>query len=160
MVDKHKMLVVNCVKFSADPFEAIAIEEVPSSSTPSEESVIVEVLVCFVDFVQTLLVQNKYQMKLPLPFTLGQEFTGKVIAVGSQVKTLKTGDLVLGGGFGCMAERIEMAEELLQKLPPSADPARVPSSYSYITAIHSLKDRAGLKEGETLLVLGGEKNMT
>ena len=64
----------------------------------------------------TLLMQNKYQMKLPLPFTLGGEATGTVLAVGSQVKNVQVGDLVTGGGFGCFTEYLELSAKGLVKL--------------------------------------------
>lgn len=149
------MLAVNCVEYTENPHKAIAVQTVNDlTDAPSEGYVIVETLACFVDFVQTLLMQNKYQMKLPLPFTLGQEFTGRVAAVGPGVETLVVGDLVMGGGFGCMVEKMEVHSKSVQKLPSNCDPARVPSSYSYITGIHALEDRAKLQAGETLLVLG------
>ena len=90
------MQAVQCVRYASAARDAVEIRQVPSlkHKRPRKGMVLVEVLACGVDFVQTLLMQNKYQMKLPLPFTLGGEATGVVIAIGPQVRDINVGDLV------------------------------------------------------------------
>ena len=59
------------------------------------------------NFPDLLIVQNKYQMKPPLPFVPGSEYAGPVEAVGEGVTHLKVGDAVAAfggtGGFGTHA---------------------------------------------------------
>jgi NADPH2:quinone reductase len=101
-------------------------------------------------------VQNKYQFKPPLPFVPGSEYAGVVEAVGEGVKHLKVGDPVAAigssGGFGTHAC---VAAAGVMPLPPgfAFDDASA-FVMTYATTHHALIDRAQLKAGETLLVLG------
>ena len=67
------------------------------------------------NFPDLLIVQNKYQMKPPLPFVPGSEFAGLVDAVGDGVTHLKVGDAVAAfggtGGFAthCCVKRVQRA---------------------------------------------------
>jgi NADPH:quinone reductase len=101
-------------------------------------------------------VQAKYQIKPPLPFVPGSEFSGVVEAAGDGVKHLKPGDHVasigVAGGFGTHA-CVSAAQVL--PLPPGIDLTDAAAfAFTYGTAQHALIDRAALKSGETVLVLG------
>eukprot|EP00747_Dinoflagellata_sp_TGD_P209076 gnl/TRDRNA2_/TRDRNA2_82504_c0_seq3.p1 gnl/TRDRNA2_/TRDRNA2_82504_c0~~gnl/TRDRNA2_/TRDRNA2_82504_c0_seq3.p1 ORF type:complete len:324 (+),score=46.49 gnl/TRDRNA2_/TRDRNA2_82504_c0_seq3:53-1024(+) len=151
------MLAVRCAKYAQDPSDAVVVERVPEPSAAAlrKDQVLIQVLSCGVDFVQLLMLQGKYQLKIPTPFTLGGEVTGKVLAIGDGVHELQVGDLVHGGAFGAWQEQIVLPASSLLRLPHDVrDPARVPSLYGYATSIHALQDRANLRSGETLLVLG------
>jgi NADPH2:quinone reductase len=93
-------------------------------------------------------------MKIKHPFTLGGEVTGRVLTVGSAVQGFSAGDLVMGQCFGAWQEKVLLSTGGLVKLPQDCDPVQVPSAYSYRSAWHALTDRAQLRKGETLLVLG------
>jgi NADPH2:quinone reductase len=118
--------------------------------------VVISVRASGVSFPDTLIVQGKYQVKPPLPFSPGSEVAGIVKAVGSDVSSVKVGDRVSAfitwGGF---AEEIVADEHALTVLPEGMDFAAASLlTLNYGTTYHALKDRGGLKEGETLLVLG------
>jgi len=135
--------------------ETLAVEEVPAP-VAGPGQVLVRIEAAGVNFPDALIIQNKYQFKPPLPFIPGAEMAGVVVAVGSGVTRLKAGDGVCGvvsiGGF---AEQIAVDEKKLFQLPGGA-PMDVASALilAYGTSHHALKDRAALKAGETLLVLG------
>ena len=108
------------------------------------------------NFPDLLTVQNKYQIKPPLPFVPGSEFSGVIEAVGDGVRHLKAGDRVAtigsSGGFGTHAV-VDAAN--VMPLPPGFDLDDAAAfAFTYGTSHHALIDRAALKSGETVLVLG------
>ena len=111
---------------------------------------------CSVNFPDTLMVQGLYQFKPPLPFSPGSDVAGVVKAVGEGVKNVKQGDAVFAlvphGGF---AEEVLVPITSVFPKPPMMDD-KIAASFmmAYGTSYHALKDRAQLKEGETLLILG------
>jgi NADPH2:quinone reductase len=109
-----------------------------------------------VNFPDILMIQGKYQHKPELPFVVGGERAGDVIAVGSGVTRFKIGDRVVGGALsGGFAEEAQGPESSYRPIPGSADYA-VASAYTtaYLTAYVSLVRRGELAKGETLLVHG------
>ena len=95
-------------------------------------------------------------MKPELPFSPGMECAGEVVEVGSAVKGHKVGDRVLAmTGHGGFAQEVVVKASLLIPLPDSMSfkhAAAFPVAYG--TSHVGLDYRAGLKKGETLLVLG------
>jgi NADPH2:quinone reductase len=133
----------------------LQVEEVATPTIEPDE-VLVKVLYCGVNFPDTLIIQNKYQFKAPLPFTPGSEITGIVTAVGKEVIHVKPGDRVAGicrwGGF---AEFAAIKSTHVFVLSANIDLKLAAATlYNYATSYHALKDRAQLKPGEKLLVLG------
>lgn len=108
------------------------------------------------NFPDLLTVQNKYQIKPPLPFVPGSEFSGTVEKVGEGVHQLKVGDPVatvgVSGGFATHA-CVDAATVLALPSGFDLDDAAA-FVLTYGTAHHALMDRAGLRAGETILVLG------
>jgi NADPH2:quinone reductase len=101
-------------------------------------------------------IQNKYQFKPERPFSPGSEAAGDVISVGEGVTHVKAGDRVLAStGHGSFAEEVIAAAEKVVVLPPGLG-YDVASAFmlTYGTSWHALTDRAALKAGETVLVLG------
>ena len=92
----------------------------------------------------------------PLPFSPASEFAGVVESVGAGVTNLAPGDRVLGyGGFGAAREKVVLPAQRVVKIPDSLDFDRAAGiTVIYGTTLHALKDRAHLKSGETLAVLG------
>lgn len=135
--------------------ETLVLEEL-ASPTPGPGEVRVAVEAAGVNFPDTLIIQGKYQHKPALPFAPGSEITGIVDAVGDGVTSLKAGDAVLGViGFGGFAEQAVVRAENLLRRPASMDPVTAAGfALTYGTSMHALKQRADLKPGETLLVLG------
>lgn len=133
----------------------MVLEEMPSP-IPGKKEVLVTVKACSVNFPDTLIVQGLYQYKPELPFSPGSDIAGIVKAVGEDVKHVKPGDAVFGivshGGFA--EEAIIPAKAVFPKPPMMEDKIAASFMMAYGTSYHALKDRANLKSGETLLVLG------
>ena len=135
--------------------EALTWKEMPTP-VPAAGEVLIEIKAASLNFPDILIVQNKYQMKPALPFVPGSEYAGTVAAVGAGVTHLKVGQSVAclsgTGGFG--THTIAPAERCMP----------LPTGFSFVdaaafimiyaTSHHALIDRAQLKAGETVLVLG------
>jgi NADPH2:quinone reductase len=135
--------------------EALTWQELPTPE-PAVGQIRVAIKAASLNFPDLLIIQNKYQMKPPLPFVPGTEFAGVVDAIGEGVKGFKLGDAVAAfagtGGFGTHA------------CIPAALAMPLPSDFSfedasafictYATSHHALLDRAALQAGETVLILG------
>ncbi len=123
---------------------------------PQAGEALVAIHAASLNFPDLLTVQNKYQVKPPLPFVPGSEFSGTVQAVGDGVKHLKTGDRVAClGSSGGFATHACVNAATLVPLPPGFDLIDGAAfAFTYGTSYHALLDRAALKSGETVLVLG------
>jgi NADPH2:quinone reductase len=135
--------------------EALQWKELPTPQ-PGAGEVLVEIKAASLNFPDLLIVQNKYQHKPQLPFVPGSEYAGVVAAVGAGVTQLQVGQPVAclsgTGGFG--THTIAPAH-LCLPLPagfPFVDAAAFIMTYA--TSHHALLDRAQLRAGETVLVLG------
>ncbi len=135
--------------------DSLKFEETPSPIINSKE-VLIKVAACSVNFPDILIIQNKYQFKPELPFSPGGEVSGKIIAIGSEVKHLKVGqDVFALCSWGGFAEEVAVAANRVFPMIPGIDYVTSASvMYNYGTSYHALKDRAKLQKGETLLVLG------
>lgn len=135
--------------------ETLSLEDLPDlSAAPGE--LVVDVQAAGVNFPDVLIIQNKYQVKPALPFSPGAEFAGVVRAVGSGVTQYKPGDKVLAfTGHGAFAQQIIVSAEAVMPMPAdmSFDIAAA-ITLTYGTSHHAVVDRAQLKAGETMLVLG------
>jgi len=123
---------------------------------PGPGEAVVKVAAAALNFFDTLIIAGKYQVKPPLPFSPSAEFAGTVERVGAGVTGLKSGDRVLGYcGYGAARERVVLSAERLVPLPDGLDFDRAAGlTVTYGTSLYALKDRARLKTGETLAVLG------
>lgn len=127
-----------------------------SSASPGPGQLRVGIKAASLNFPDLLIIQNKYQMKPPLPFVPGTEFAGVVEAVGDGVTGFKVGDAVAAfTGTGGFATEALVPAALALPLPqsfPFEDAAAFICTYA--TSYHALMDRAALQAGETVLVLG------
>lgn len=123
---------------------------------PQAGEVLLAVRAAGLNFPDLLIVQNKYQMKPALPFVPGAEFAGEVLALGAGVTQLQVGQRVAClGGTGGFATHAVVPAALCTVLPPDfpvVDAAALIMTYA--TSHHALVDRAALRPGETVLVLG------
>ncbi len=135
--------------------EALKWKELPTPQ-PAAGEVRVAIRAASLNFPDLLIVQNKYQMKPALPFVPGSEYAGVVEAIGEGVTQLKAGDPVAAfGGTGGFATHACVNAALVMPLPPDfAFDDAAAFVLTYGTTHHALLDRAQLKAGETLLVLG------
>jgi NADPH2:quinone reductase len=135
--------------------DSLVLEEVPSL-TPGAGQVLISVQACGVNFPDTLIIQGKYQYKPDLPFSPGGEISGVVKQVGSDVDSLQVGDRVIAfSTWGGFAEELVVDQNRTVIISDKMDYERASAFVlTYGTSYHALKDRAHLREGETLLVLG------
>lgn len=135
--------------------DALVVEEV-LDPTPMKGEVVIEVKAVGVNFPDTLIIEDKYQFKPQRPFSPGGEVAGVVEAVGEGVKSVRKGDRVIAvPGWGGMVERLAVRAETLVPIPDAMSFEEAAGLImTYGTSYYALKDRAGLKAGETLLVLG------
>jgi NADPH2:quinone reductase len=137
------------------PPDKLVVEDVPSLK-PGKGQVVVSVKAAGVNFPDVLIIQGKYQFKPEPPFSPGGEVAGVIKEVGEGVTGVKPGDRVIAAStWGGFAEEMLAEADRLVPLPDAMD--YVPASafiLTYGTSYHALKDRAQLKAGETLLVLG------
>ena len=135
--------------------EALTWKEIPTP-VPQAGQVLVRIEAASLNFPDLLIVQNKYQMKPDLPFVPGSEYAGVIEAVGEGVTDLKVGQSVAclsgTGGFG---SHTLAPAKLCMPLPPGF-PAVDAAAFImiYATSHHALIDRAALKAGETVFILG------
>ena len=135
--------------------ETLVVEELPALA-PAAGQVIVSMKAAGVNFPDALIIQGKYQMKPPLPFSPGTELAGVVKAVGTGVTQPRVGDAVIAyAGYGAYAEEVAVDARACIPMPAGVD-FKVAASFmlTYGTSYHALKDRAQIRPGETLLVLG------
>jgi len=123
---------------------------------PGPGEVVVKIEAAGLNFFDTLIIAGKYQVKPALPFSPAAEFAGVVETVGAGVTAVAPGDRVVGyAGYGAARERLACPASKLAKLPAGLDADRAAGlTITYGTSYYALKDRAGLKPGETLVVLG------
>jgi NADPH2:quinone reductase len=135
--------------------DTLRLEEVPAPEAKAGE-VVVSVKAVGVNFPDFLIIQDMYQFKPARPFSPGGEISGVVKSVGEGVTALRPGDKVFGScGWGGMAEEIAVDARRLIRMPetmPFEEAAALLMTYG--TSHYALKNRAVLKPGEKLLVLG------
>jgi NADPH2:quinone reductase len=147
------MKAILCRQFG--PPESLVLEELPSPA-PGPGQVLVSVKAASVNYPDVLIIQNKYQFKPPLPFSPGSEMAGTVRALGAGVTAAKAGDRVIAfSTYGAFAEEAVVDAARLVPIPDGMDFVTAAAFLlTYGTAHHALRNRADVKPGETLLVLG------
>lgn len=147
------MKAVLCKEFG--PPESLVLGDAPSPK-PGKGQVVVSVKSCGVNFPDVLIIENKYQFKPPLPFSPGAEVAGVVKEVGESVTSAKPGDRVIAStGWNGMAEEVVADAAKLISMPDAMDfDTGAGLVLTYGTSHYALKDRAYLKPGENLVVLG------
>src|SRR5271157_2920284 len=140
---------------SLGPPENLKVVDVEPPTAGQGEAVI-EIAYAALNFFDTLIIEGKYQLKPAPPFSPAGEFSGRVVAIGAGVKGFAVGDRVMGSsGFGAARERIAVRANRLAHVPGGLPLDKAAGlSIAYGTTIHALKQRAEMKPGETLVVLG------
>ena len=135
--------------------ETLVLTELPLPE-PRKNEVRIRVRAAGLNFPDTLIIRDLYQMKPPRPFAPGGEVAGEIDAVGENVEGFKPGDRVLAlTGFGGFATHVTAEAAKIIAIPdqmPFEDAACF--IFTYGTSHHALKDRAALQAGESLLILG------
>lgn len=147
------MKAVLCKEFG--PPESLVVEDVAEPALADGE-VRIAVKACGINFPDLLMIAGKYQQQPPMPFSPGAELAGDVVEVADGVSRIRPGQRVAAvAGFGGLAEQACVDSRRVVPLPDGVD--YVPAAaflLTYATAYHALKQRARLKSGETLAVLG------
>jgi NADPH2:quinone reductase len=135
--------------------ETLVVEDV-LDPTPKAGEVVIEVKAVGINYPDTLIIEDKYQFRPERPFSPGAEVAGVVEAVGDGVKGVFKGDRVIAvPGWGGLVERLAVSAETLIPIPDAMSFEEAAALImTYGTSYYALKDRAQLKPGETLLVLG------
>ena len=135
--------------------ETLTLDEV-SAPSPGPGEVLVAVKACGINFLDTLVIRDLYQTKPQRPFAPGVEVAGTVAAVGTGVARWSIGERVIAlPDFGGFAEAVLVKEDRIFALPETISFTRgaaLPIAYG--TAIYALRDRADIRPGETMIVLG------
>jgi NADPH2:quinone reductase len=140
---------------SLGPAATLKVMEVEKPSA-KEGEVVVDVVYAALNFFDTLIIEGKYQLKPEPPFSPAGEFAGRVAAIGAGVAGFALGDRVMGAvGYGAAREQIAVAAGRLAHVPAGLSLDKAAGlSIAYGTSLHALKQRAEMKPGETLVVLG------
>ena len=135
--------------------DSLVVEEL-ADPVPGPGQVALEGRAAGVNFPDVLIIQGKYQFKPELPFTPGSELSGVVRALGEGVSGFQVGDKVIAfTPTGAFAQHIVVPAQALMPMPPGMDfDTAAAITLTYGTSHHAVVDRAALKEGETMLVLG------
>ena len=147
------MKAIMCKEFA--PVENLSWEEVPDP-VPEDNEIVVDVKAAGLNYPDNLIVQGLYQFKPELPFSPGHEGAGIVSGVGKKVSSFEVGDKVaFFKGFGAFAEKIVVPENFVFPLPKEL-PFHVAGGMFmvYTTSFHALVQRANIKNGDEVLVLG------
>jgi NADPH2:quinone reductase len=147
------MKAVLCTQFG--PPQALQLAEIDAPRAGPGEA-LVRIKTVALNFFDTLLIAGKYQHKPPFPFSPGAEFAGVVESVGSGVIDVAPGDRVMGyNGWGAARELVAVSVARLVKIPEELDFERAAGlTVTYGTTLYALRERAELKPGELLVVLG------
>jgi NADPH2:quinone reductase len=137
------------------PPESLVVEDIESPA-PGPGEVVIATRAASVNFPDVLIIQNKYQVKPPLPFSPGSELAGIIKTVGDGVDGWAPGDRVMAiTAYGAFAEEVRTDARRVLPIPDGMDFASAAAfGLTYATSEHGLRDRGNLKPGETLLVLG------
>lgn len=147
------MKALLCQNFGAP--ESLILQEIISPII-TESQVLISVKACGVNFPDNLIIQGKYQFKPELPFAPGGEVAGVIIAVGNKVNKLVKGTRVLAlCGWGGFAEEVAVESNRVFEIPDQMDFISASGTlYNYGTSYYALKQKAAVKPGETILILG------
>jgi NADPH:quinone reductase len=154
------MRAIVCTEYG--PPEKLTLQELPVPAA-GDGDVVIDVKAAGVNFPDTLIIAGKYQFKPAPPFSPGGEVAGVVSAIGKNANNIGTrannvrvGDRVVAlAPWGGYAEKIVASPSQLVPMPEGLDFARAAAALTtYGTTHYALVDRAQMKAGETLLVLG------
>ena len=147
------MKALQCVELAGP--EKLVFSEVDYPK-PGSGQVLLEIKAASVNFPDVLMIQGLYQNQPPMPFIPGAECSGVISEIGEGVDSCSVGDHVfVMAGTGCFAEKLVVDAASVTLIPKAMDfPVAAALPMTYGTSLYSLKQRANLQPGETLLVLG------
>lgn len=137
------------------PADTLVIRDLPEPR-PGPGQVVVSVKAAALNFFDTLIIQNRYQTKPPLPFSPAGECAGTISAIGRDVTGWRVGERVAAWlGHGAAREKVTVPASAVVRVPDTLDDGQAAGLFvTYGTAMHGLIQRAELKAGERLAILG------
>ena len=141
--------------------EGALLMDVPAPA-PGPRDILVEVRAAGLNPVDFKFRQGKLRaiLRPKLPFVLGNELAGEVIAVGSDVRRFRVGDRVFArvakDRAGAFAEQACVDEKDAAQMPRNLDftaAAAVP--LAGLTALQALRDELHVKPGQKVFISGG-----
>jgi len=147
------MRAVVCHEYG--PPELLSLAELPDP-VASPGQVVIDVAYAAINFPDVLIIANRYQVSVPLPFVPGSEFSGIVAHVGEGVTNVVVGDPVFGAAMsGSFAERVVVPAVGLRIVPDGVGLDGASAFWvAHATAYHALRSIAEVQPGETVVVLG------
>jgi NADPH:quinone reductase len=147
------MRTVVCSQYG--PPETLRVEDHPAPAARPGQ-VLVAVAAAAVNFPDVLIIANRYQVSVPLPFTPGSEFSGVVEAVGEGVTEWQVGERVFGAAMsGAFSEYVVVPAPSLRRVPADADLVSMAGFWvAHATAYHALRSVGEVGPGDHVLVLG------
>lgn len=135
--------------------ETLAIRDLPEPK-PGPGEIAIRVTAAALNFFDTLVIQGRYQVKPPLPFSPSAECAGVVSAVGQGVTDWQVGERVAAWlGHGAARETVVVPTEAAIRIPDKLSDHQAAGLFvTYGTAMHGLIQRGGIRPGETLAILG------
>jgi len=135
--------------------ETLRVDDV-ADPEPGPGELLVRVRACAINYPDVLIIEDKYQMRPPRPFSPGGEIAGEVAGVGEGVEGWALGDRIIAvTGYGGLVEKMVIPARAAFRLPGGRSFAEGSALVlTYATSIHALVDRGRLAAGQTLLVLG------
>ncbi len=128
----------------------LVLTEVPDPVAEAGQAVIA-IKAAALNFFDILMIQGKYQIKPPFPFSPAAEVAGVIDSVGVGVTGLKVGDRVVAScGHNGAREKIALSANSIVKIPDNLDFDRAAGIIIiYGTALHVVLnyDKEDLKEG-------------
>lgn len=137
------------------PAETLVIRDLPEPK-PGPDEIAIRVRAAALNFFDTLVIQGRYQVKPPLPFSPSAECAGVVSAVGEGVTDWRVGERVAAWlGHGAARETVVVPADAAVRIPDSLDDHQAAGLFvTYGTAMHGLIQRGEIRPNETLAILG------
>jgi NADPH2:quinone reductase len=142
-----------CTEFG--PVDNCDVQEIEFQQ-PGKDQVLVEVKSASLNFPDALMIEGRYQVKPPLPFSPGMDLAGVVRQVGENVTHVAQGDRVIAfSGVGAFAEMCLADKDKVVAMPEGMSfEAAAAFGITYATAIHAFRECGRLQPGEIVLSLG------
>jgi NADPH2:quinone reductase len=139
---------------SYGPPEDLVVDEI-ADPVPGPGEVVVRVHAAAVNYPDVLMIDGKYQVKMPPPFTPGSELAGEVLRVGEGT-SLHPGQRVSATTFiGAFAEQALLHQAAVTEIPDDVDFASAAAfGVTYRTAYHALRSIAAVAPGDWVVALG------
>jgi len=137
------------------PAGSLVVRDLPEPR-PGPGEIAIRVTAAALNFFDTLVIEGRYQVKPPLPFSPAAECAGIVSALGEGVEGWRVGERAAAWlGHGAAREQVVVPAEAAVRVPDALDDRQAAGLFvTYGTAMHGLIQRGGVKAGETLAVLG------